>query len=62
MPGDPSQPPEQPIMAEAAKTWRGDWWKHGGGGVVWESLSYDPDLNLNYFGVGNCRWGLSRTQ
>jgi len=52
VPGDPSQPPEQPIMTEAAKTWRGDWWKHGGG-VVWESLSYDPDLNLIYFGVGN---------
>jgi len=53
VPGDPSQPAEQPILAEAAKTWRGDYWKHGGGGVVWESLSYDSDLNLIYFGVGN---------
>jgi quinohemoprotein ethanol dehydrogenase len=53
VPGDPSQAPEQPILAEAAKTWHGDYWKHGGGGVVWESLSYDPDLNLVYFGVGN---------
>ena len=25
----------------------------GGGGTVWESLSYDPELNLIYFGVGN---------
>ena len=25
----------------------------GGGGTVWESISYDPELNLIYFGVGN---------
>ena len=28
---------EQPILAEAAKTWDGEWWKRGGGGTVWES-------------------------
>jgi alcohol dehydrogenase (cytochrome c)/quinohemoprotein ethanol dehydrogenase len=27
--------------------------KLGGGGPVWVSTSYDPDLNLMYFGVGN---------
>jgi quinohemoprotein ethanol dehydrogenase len=53
VPGDPAQPVEKPILAEAAKTWDGDWWKRGGGGAVWESISYDPDLNLIYFGVGN---------
>ena len=53
VPGDPSQPPEDPILREAAKTWHGDWWKRGGGGTVWESLSYDPELNLIYFGVSN---------
>jgi quinohemoprotein ethanol dehydrogenase len=53
VPGDPSQPPEDPILTEAAKTWHGDWWKQGGGGTVWESLSYDPELNLIYFGVSN---------
>jgi quinohemoprotein ethanol dehydrogenase len=53
VPGDPAQPVERPILAEAAKTWDGDWWKGGGGGAVWESISYDPDLNLIYFGVGN---------
>ena len=37
----------------AAKTWHGDWWKWGGGGTAWEGLSYDPELNLIYFGVGN---------
>ncbi len=25
----------------------------GGGGTVWESITYDPDLNLVYFGTGN---------
>ena len=53
VPGDPAQPAESPILAEAAKTWQGEWWKEGGGGTVWESLSYDPELNLIYFGVGN---------
>ena len=53
VPGDPEKPAEIPILAEAAKTWHGEWWKGGGGGTVWESISYDPELNLVYFGVGN---------
>ena len=53
VPGDPAKPPENPILTEAAKTWHGEWWKSGGGGTVWESLSYDPELNLIYFGVSN---------
>ena len=53
VPGDPSQSFEQPILAEAAKTWHGEWWKLGGGGTVWEAISYDPELNLIYFGVSN---------
>jgi len=53
VPGDPAKPAESPIMAEAAKTWHGEWWKGGGGGTVWEALSYDPELNLIYFGAGN---------
>jgi hypothetical protein len=53
VPGDPAQKAEDPILVEAAKTWKGEWWKRGGGGTVWESLSYDPGLNLIYFGVGN---------
>ena len=40
-------------MAMAAKTWSGEWWKLGGGGTVWDAISYDPELNLVYFGVGN---------
>jgi quinohemoprotein ethanol dehydrogenase len=53
VPGNPAEPAESPILAEAAKTWHGEWWKEGGGGTVWESISYDPELNLIYFGVGN---------
>jgi quinohemoprotein ethanol dehydrogenase len=53
VPGDPSKPFESDAMARAAKTWAGQWWKLGGGGTVWDAISYDPDLNLLYFGTGN---------
>jgi quinohemoprotein ethanol dehydrogenase len=53
VPGDPSKPFENEAMEMAAKTWHGEWWKMGGGGTVWVSTSYDPDLNLIYFGAGN---------
>jgi quinohemoprotein ethanol dehydrogenase len=53
VPGDPSKPFEQPILAQAAKTWTGDWWKNGGGGTVWDAIVYDPELDLLYIGVGN---------
>jgi alcohol dehydrogenase (cytochrome c) len=33
-------------------TWGGDSWKHGGGSV-WLTGSYDPELNLMYWGTGN---------
>ena len=53
VPGDPSKPFEQPILAHAAKTWTGEWWKIGGGGTVWDAIVYDPELDLLYIGVGN---------
>jgi quinohemoprotein ethanol dehydrogenase len=60
VPGDPSKPFENPAMARAAKTWSGEWWKLGGGGPVWDAISYDPKLNLLYFGVGNgVQWARS---
>ena len=34
------------------KTWNGDQWKIGGGSI-WGWWSYDPDLNLIYYGTGN---------
>jgi alcohol dehydrogenase (cytochrome c) len=33
-------------------TWAGDSWKTGGGSI-WVTGSYDPELNLTYWGVGN---------
>ncbi len=53
VPGDPSKPFESPILRKAAKTWTGEWWKSGGGGTVWDSIVYDPELDLLYVGVGN---------
>jgi quinohemoprotein ethanol dehydrogenase len=37
----------------AAKTWKGEWWRYGGGGTAWDSFAYDPKLDLLYIGVGN---------
>ncbi|KRQ99070.1 lanthanide-dependent methanol dehydrogenase XoxF5 [Bradyrhizobium valentinum] len=34
------------------KTWQGDQWKIGGG-CTWGWLSYDPSLNMVYYGSGN---------
>jgi alcohol dehydrogenase (cytochrome c) len=34
------------------QTWSGDSWKHGGASV-WVTGSFDPDLNLTYWGIGN---------
>ena len=33
-------------------TWGGDSWKHGGGSI-WVTGTYDPELNLTYWGTGN---------
>ena len=53
VPGDPSKGFESPAMERAAKTWTGEWWKLGGGGTVWDSFAYDPELDLLYVGTGN---------
>jgi alcohol dehydrogenase (cytochrome c) len=34
------------------ETWKNDAWKTGGGSI-WLTPSYDPELNLTYWGVGN---------
>jgi PQQ-dependent dehydrogenase (methanol/ethanol family) len=54
VPGNPDEPFENDAMAMAARTWSGDlWWEVGGGGTVWDSMAYDPELDLLYIGVGN---------
>ncbi len=41
------------LKSKATATWGGGVPQGGGGGTVWDSIAYDPDLNLVYFGVGN---------
>ena len=43
----------KPIGKDSSlKTWQGDQWKIGGG-CTWGWMSYDPQLNLIYYGSGN---------
>ncbi len=53
VPGDPSKPFEDEAQERAAKTWKGEWWKIGGGGHPWDGIAYDPEADLLYFGTGN---------
>jgi alcohol dehydrogenase (cytochrome c)/quinohemoprotein ethanol dehydrogenase len=53
VPGNPADGFEAPILETAAETWNGEWWRIGGGGTVWDSISYDPQADLVYIGVGN---------
>jgi quinohemoprotein ethanol dehydrogenase len=54
VPGDPAKPFEHKELEAAAKTWSGGkWWEIGGGGTVWDSMAYDPELDLLYVGTGN---------
>ena len=53
VPGNPAEPFEHPELERAATTWTGEWWTVGGGGTVWDSMAYDPELDLLYVGTGN---------
>lgn len=53
VPGDPSKPFEGKHLEAAAKTWAPDAWKNGGGGTVWDSITYDPKTDLVFFGTAN---------
>ena len=53
VPGNPDEGFESEPMEMAAATWSGNWWQYGGGGTVWDSMAYDPELDLLYIGVGN---------
>src|SRR5271156_4659576 len=52
---DPAKTTElgKPVGKDSSlKTWQGDQWKIGGG-ATWGWISYDPQLNLIYYGSGN---------
>ncbi len=57
VPGDPSKPQENAALQDALKTWdttgKYKFWTIGGGGAPWNSMAYDPQLDLVYFGTGN---------
>jgi quinohemoprotein ethanol dehydrogenase len=53
VPGDPSKPFEGKHLEAASKTWPEGAWKLGGGGTVWDSITYDPVTDLIYFGTAN---------
>jgi quinohemoprotein ethanol dehydrogenase len=53
VPGNPARGFENKAMEMAAKTWSGEWWKYGGGGTVWNAITYDAKQNLIFLGTGN---------
>jgi len=53
VPGNPADGFENAAMERAAETWAGAWWKYGGGGTVWDAITYDPETGLVLFGTGN---------
>jgi quinohemoprotein ethanol dehydrogenase len=62
MPGDPSQPFENPQMAMASKTWGTDYWKYThGASSVWDAITYDASSDTLYFGTdGPSPWNPAR--
>lgn len=54
VPGAPDEGPDDHWMEIARPTWFGDrYWVQGGGGTAWDSMAYDPELDLLYIGTGN---------
>jgi quinohemoprotein ethanol dehydrogenase len=53
VPGNPANGFENAAMERAARTWADGWWKLGGGGAVWNAITYDAELNRFYIGTGN---------
>jgi alcohol dehydrogenase (cytochrome c)/quinohemoprotein ethanol dehydrogenase len=53
VPGAPDDPVGSEPVELQQKTWSGEYWALGGGGTAWDSMAFDPELNLLYIGVGN---------
>jgi quinohemoprotein ethanol dehydrogenase len=53
VPGNPAKGFEDAAMEMAAKTWSGEWWRYGGGGTVWNAITYDAELDTIILGTGN---------
>lgn len=57
VPGDPAKgldgAASDSVMPMAAKTWAGEWWKHGGGGTAWNAMAFDAENDTLIIGTGN---------
>jgi quinohemoprotein ethanol dehydrogenase len=53
VPGNPANGFEDKAHEMAAKTWANGWWKNGGGGSVWNAITYDAEFDTILIGVGN---------
>ncbi|MEY4375682.1 MAG: Quinohemoprotein alcohol dehydrogenase precursor [Pseudomonadota bacterium] len=57
VPGNPRRGPDHAasdsVLPMMAASWTGEWWRQGGGGTVWDSITYDAELDRVYVGVGN---------
>ena len=53
VPGSAEGPFEHPELRVAAKTWDKNSLFPGLGGTAWDSIAYDPELDLVYVGTGN---------
>ena len=53
VPDNPANGVQPDYLESALSTWTGEFWQLGGGGTVWDSMAYDPELELLYIGVGN---------
>jgi alcohol dehydrogenase (cytochrome c)/quinohemoprotein ethanol dehydrogenase len=53
VPGEEDDPTGVEPVASQRATWRGEFWRLGGGGTVWDSMALDSETNTLYFGVGN---------
>lgn len=53
VPGNPANGFENEAMRMAAQTWSGEWWQYGGGGTVWNAITYDAEQDLVLLGTGN---------
>ena len=57
VPGEPGKADgaasDQVLESKARASWKGDFWKLGGGGTTWDAIAYDPKLDLLYVGTDN---------
>lgn len=54
VPRDPrAGPQEDATMEMALKTWSGPWYQWGGGGAVWNAITFDEKYNRIYIGTSN---------